>query len=635
MTDYLTTEHMAVGYGKKPLIEAISLHLHRGEIVTLVGPNGAGKSTVLKSIIGQLPLMGGTVWLDGKPIDRMTALEIAKRLSVLMTQRIRPELMTCWDVVATGRYPYTGRLGILTVADREKVQESLRLVRGEALVHQSFAAISDGQRQRILLARALCQEPQVLVLDEPTSFLDIRYKLELLSILKDMVDRRGLAVLMSLHELELAEKISDYVVCIHHGAVDRCGPPQEVLTAAYVRKLFDLQEGSFLPSLVPGWLTPRPAPPDLFVVSGGKRLKCGYTTGTCAALAAQGAARLLLTGQAPALASLVTPKGPSVEVPLEDCHLEGGAAFCSVRKDGGDDIDSTTGLLITAQVERQDTPGISIHGGAGVGRVTKPGLDQPVGAAAINRVPRQMITREVQSVADAQNHSGGLRVTIHVPGGEEAAKKTFNPHMGIEGGISILGTSGIVEPMSTQALIDSITLEIRQTAALGHRRVILTPGNYGMEFLSGQGMDRWGVPVVKCSNLIGDALDACSAYGFEGVLLVGHIGKLGKLAGGIMNTHSRFADCRTELFCAHAARCGAETAVCRKLMDCATSDACLAVLEDAGLRAAVLEGMLAAIDGHLNRRTAGAFPAGAVLFSKEYGLLGCTRQAEELMNRWK
>lgn len=615
----IRTENLSVGYGKTPLIEDICLRLRPGQVVTLIGPNGSGKSTILKTVIGQLAPIRGMVFLDGRAMGALSPLEIAQKLAVLMTGRVRPELMTCWDVAAMGRCPYTGRLGILSAGDREKVREALSLVHGEELAPLPFTEISDGQRQRVMLARALCQEPEVIVLDEPTTFLDIRYKLELLAVLKEMAQERKLAVLLSLHELELAEKISDCVVCVHNGKIERIGPPEEIFTADYIKKLFDIQTDDS----------------ELFVFRGGKRLRCGRTTGTCAALAAQGAARLLLTGQTPASAALTTPKGAQIEAPLENCRLEDGSAFCSVRKDGGDDIDDTHGLLITAQVERWDAPGVSIEGGAGVGRVTKPGLDQSVGAAAINRVPRRMIEQEVLSVADELGYEGGFQVTIHVPGGEEAAKKTFNPQMGIEGGISILGTSGIVEPMSAQALIDTIALEIRQRAAQGHKKIILTPGNYGLDFLRAQGMDRWGVPVVKCSNFIGDALDACAAEQIQGVLLVGHMGKLVKLAGGVMNTHSRSADCRTELFCAHAALRGAGREVCQALADCSTSDACIAVLDRAGLRETVLDSLLSAIQDHLDRRVSGTIHVGAVVFSNQYGLLGRTRRAGELIDRWK
>lgn len=371
-----------------------------------------------------------------------------------------------------------------------------------------------------------------------------------------------------------------------------------------------------------------------YILSGGRRLRCGYTTGTCAALAAAGALRLLLTGSPPPSVSLETPGGLTVEVPLEACHTEGGGASCAVRKDGGDDVDATSGLLIFARVELRDSPGVAIEGGEGVGRVTMPGLDQPVGAAAINRVPRQMIREAVAAVCGELGYGGGVLVTVSVPGGREAAEKTFNPSLGIEGGISILGTSGIVEPMSLRALADTVALEIRQAAALGNRRVILTPGNYGLDFLRTRGLDKLGVPVVRCSNFIGEALDACAGEGFETILLVGHIGKLGKLSGGIMNTHSRCADCRTELFCAHAAVCGASRAVCQALMDAASTDGCIAILDEAGLRAAVLDSMLRAIARHLDRRLPGEIRAGAVLFSNKYGLLGQTEAGREILKSW-
>lgn len=375
---------------------------------------------------------------------------------------------------------------------------------------------------------------------------------------------------------------------------------------------------------------------ERYVTAGGKRLRCGYTTGTCAALAAAAAARLLLTGRAPETVSLRTPKGWAVEVPVEDPRLERGAACCCVTKDGGDDVDATHGLPICARVEAVVGEGILLQGGPGVGRVTRPGLDQPVGEWAINRVPRQMIREAVDAVRQELDEPGGLRVTISVPGGEEAARRTFNPHLGVEGGISILGTSGIVEPMSVQAIVETTALELRQTAACGARRLVLTPGNYGMEFLARGGVELPPrVPVVRCSNFIGEALDGAGAEGFASVLLVGHIGKLVKLAGGIMSTHSRWADGRAELFCAHAALCGADRDTARALMDSATADQCLAVLDRAGLRAAVMSSLLEAAQRYLDRRAAGQFAVGAVTFSNQYGLLGMTRGAKEILKTWQ
>lgn len=373
-----------------------------------------------------------------------------------------------------------------------------------------------------------------------------------------------------------------------------------------------------------------------YVTAGGKRLRCGYTTGTCAALAAAGAVRLLLTGRPPDLVAIDTPKGWRVEVSLTQPQLGEDWAQCAVIKDGGDDIDATHGLPIVARVARQDGDAITILGGQGVGRVTRPGLDQPVGEWAINRVPRQMITQAVDRERKALGCTDGFLVTISVPGGEEAAQRTFNPHLGIEGGISILGTSGIVEPMSVQAIVETTALELRQAAAGGARQLVLTPGNYGMEFLARGGVALPAeVPVVRCSNFIGEALDGAGAEGFSAVLLVGHIGKLVKLAGGIMNTHSRWADGRAELFCAHAALCGADRDTAQALMDSATADQCLSVLERAGLREPVMDSLLEAVQRHLERRAAEQFSVGAVLFSNQYGLLGMTRGAKEILEAWQ
>ena len=372
---------------------------------------------------------------------------------------------------------------------------------------------------------------------------------------------------------------------------------------------------------------------DLTMRSGSKLLRCGYTTGTCAALAASGAARLLLTGSTPSSLALLTPGGIRVEVAPIFCRMEGDRAVCAIKKDAGDDPDVTDGMQILAEVKKTDF-GIRIDGGTGVGRVTKPGLDRKVGEAAINTVPRQMITSAVKDVCEQAGYLGGMEILISVPGGEEAAKKTFNPMLGIEGGISILGTSGIVEPMSERAIVDTIGTQIRQAASLGAKKLIALPGNYALDFLHAQLPDISAYPVIKCSNYLGETLDMASLCGMEELLLVGHIGKLVKLAGGIMNTHSRMADCRQELFCAHAALCGAKQELCRALMLQPTSDACLTLLEDAGLIAPVLESLLAAIQRHLSRR-AEEMRVGAVIFSNTRGLLGMTEQAERMIREWR
>lgn len=247
MSGFLETEKLSVGYEGKPLIRDVCLQVQRGKIVTLIGPNGSGKSTILKTIVGQLSKVSGTVLLDNTPMEQCSQKDIAKRMAILMTERIHPELMTCYDVVSTGRYPYTGALGLLGKEDKRIVEESLELVHGLDMADRPFDAISDGQRQRILLARALCQTPEIIVLDEPTSYLDIRYKLELLTILKTMVREKNLAVLVSLHELDLAQRVSDTVVCVAGDRIDRMGPPQEIFSNDYIAKLYHMEPGKYDP----------------------------------------------------------------------------------------------------------------------------------------------------------------------------------------------------------------------------------------------------------------------------------------------------------------------------------------------------------------------------------------------------
>lgn len=247
MDAYLKTAHLDAGYDGKAILHDVALCVRRGKIVTLIGPNGSGKSTLLKTIISQLPAIAGSVMLDGQDLRERSRPEIARRMAILMTDRMDPELMSCRDVVSSGRYPYTGRLGVLRAQDRQIVEESLRQTDALDFADKPFHAVSDGQRQRILLARALCQQPELIVLDEPTSFLDIRYKLELLSILKRMVREKNLAVLMSLHELDLAARVSDTVVCVAGDRIDRVGPPEDIFTRDYIAKLYHMEPGNYEP----------------------------------------------------------------------------------------------------------------------------------------------------------------------------------------------------------------------------------------------------------------------------------------------------------------------------------------------------------------------------------------------------
>ena len=365
----------------------------------------------------------------------------------------------------------------------------------------------------------------------------------------------------------------------------------------------------------------------------GKKLRLGYTTGSCAAAAAKAAAWMLLSGSKKESIRLLTPKGMELVLAVEDIHSSPDCVRCAIRKDSGDDPDITRDTLIYAEVRKTEDAGIVIDGGQGVGRVTKPGLDQPVGAAAINSVPRRMIEENVRAIMRLCEFPGGLSVVISVPEGEALAQKTFNPRLGITGGISILGTTGIVEPMSEQALVDTIRVELRQRRADGADYILLTPGNYGADYIRGSiGLDP--KTAVLTSNFIGDALESCRELGFRGALLVGHIGKLVKLAGGMWNTHSRFGDCRMELLAAHAAALGLRQEKTQELLSCVMCDDALRILREEGLYAPLLSRLAERIEVQLQHKC-GPMAAGAIVFSKEYGCLCQTAQAQALLEKIK
>lgn len=364
---------------------------------------------------------------------------------------------------------------------------------------------------------------------------------------------------------------------------------------------------------------------------GGQALRRGWTTGTCAAAAAEAAALLLLTGRAPAELRLETPGGLTFTLPVEQPHLDGDAAVCTVHKDAGDDPDITNGVGISAAVRRA-SEGVTIDGGAGVGRVTWPGLAMPVGAAAINPGPRAQITAALERAAHECGYTGGFSVIISAENGEELAKQTYNEHLGVVGGLSILGTSGIVEPMSEKALVDTILLELDSLYAGGQRTAFLCPGNYGADFAR----DTLGLDLekaVKCSNFIGEALEHAVFRGFDDILLVGHAGKLVKLAAGVMNTHSSVADGRQEIFTAHAALCGAGRDTLEGLMQSISVDACIELLDREHLREPVLARIESEIEKRLALRLRGRGHVEFILFTAKYGILAQSPGATALCER--
>lgn len=394
-------------------------------------------------------------------------------------------------------------------------------------------------------------------------------------------------------------------------------------------------------------------------------MRYGFTTGSCAAAAAKAAAYMLLSGRQKNTITIETPKGIPYTADILEITRGEKAVRCAVRKDGGDDPDITSGTLIFAEVSLTEHKGaqatndflqgqtlqsdandvvpvtdrntknvneedtrIRIDGGIGVGRVTKPGLDQPVGNAAINHVPREMITKEVLEVCKLLDYRGSLYVEISAPEGEEIAKQTFNPRLGIVGGISILGTSGIVEPMSNQALLDTIRVELNQRRAEGFDYVAVAPGNYGLDFMKKAyhyDLDR----SVKCSNFIGATIDMAVECGFTRMLLTGHIGKLIKVAGGIMNTHSKEGDCRMELLAAFAIHEGAGVDVATRILDCVATEEAVRLLREAGKQQEVMDYAMERIMFYLNKRAGGRMQIDCIMYDNAFGELAKSKEADQ------
>lgn len=362
-------------------------------------------------------------------------------------------------------------------------------------------------------------------------------------------------------------------------------------------------------------------------------MRYGFTTGSCAAAAAKAAAYMLLTGKEKETIEIETPKRITYKAELCNRKRTENTVSCGVVKNGGDDPDVTSGFVVYAKVSLCKGNGQScvfIDGGEGVGRVTRPGLDQPVGNAAINHVPRQMIEKEVLEVCRMADYREGIRVEIYVPGGEELAKKTFNPRLGIVGGISILGTSGIVEPMSSQAILDTIRVELRQKKAEGYEIVAVAPGNYGLDFMK----DAYGYNLdksVKSSNFIGQTIEMAMELNFSGMLLTGHIGKLVKVAGGIMNTHSKEGDCRMEIMVTAALQCGVSKEGLLKIADCVSTEEALSILEKEGKLEPVMNRLMDKILFYLRKKTIDRMEIECIMYSKEYGELAKSRGADKFL----
>lgn len=383
---------------------------------------------------------------------------------------------------------------------------------------------------------------------------------------------------------------------------------------------------------------------DNFVIKNQNKLRCGITTGTCAAAAAEAGAALLLMNIEKNEINIHTPKGTEVKVPVNKISNSQDRAEFMVVKDSGDDPDVTNRAEIYVSIEKTENissnafiykgyNNLFLDGGKGIGRVTKEGLEQSIGQAAINKVPRSMIFNAVDNICRLAEYREKLLITVTVPNGEELSKHTFNSRLGIEGGISILGTSGILEPMSERAIIDTIETEMRQLSVQGVENIIITPGNYGRSYASkylNMDLDK----SIKCSNYIGETLDFACAYGFKNILIIGNIGKLVKLGAGTMNTHSSVADGRQEIMALHTVLQGGSTETARKIMQCINTEEMLAILDKEELRQTVIDSICKKIHEHIKRRTGDKLNFGVMLFSEKYGFLGKTENTDIVLNKF-
>ena len=371
---------------------------------------------------------------------------------------------------------------------------------------------------------------------------------------------------------------------------------------------------------------------DYYVIRGNKKMRFGYTTGSCAAAACKGATEILLGGKLQETVTLMTPKGILLTLELKDIQIETDKVTCAIRKDAGDDPDTTNGILVYATVEKTKDQGITLDGGIGVGRVTKAGLSQKIGEAAINPVPKSMILRAATEIAEKYDYEGGLKIIISVPEGVEIGKKTFNPRLGIVGGISILGTSGIVEPMSEAALVQSIRVEMKQHFSQGEEYLLVTPGNYGVDYLR-EHMDLPYEKNIKCSNYVGETIDMAIDMGVKGILFIAHIGKFVKVAAGIMNTHSHSADARMEVLASNAIRAGAPLECAKEILNASTTDEALDILNRYQMTQGTMKEVLDRIQFYLNHRSYEQILLGAVVFSNTCGYLGQTADAAKLIEK--
>ncbi len=618
-------------------LNGISITIAKGRKTAILGPNGAGKSTLLLHFNGVLRPRQGKILFQGREVDykcRRSIHELRKNVGIVF-QDPDSQLFSASVLQDVAFGPLN--LGLPRELALAKSRQALRDTGIEDLEKKPTHFLSYGQKKRVCIAGVLAMEPQVIIADEPTAGLDPKMAGNLIQLLNKLSEQ-GKTLVISTHDVDLAYSWADYVYFIHQGRVCGEGPPREVFLNKDLLEKCNLKSPWVLDvhqKLVEKGLInanePVPQSGDEllnFAVRNngtGRRWRKGYTTGSCAAAAAKGAVTMLLSGKPLEQVTINTPAGTELNLTLHDQQVNSNTASCSVIKDAGDDPDITNGIKVYARACWRERNGIEITAGEGVGRVTKPGLAIPVGEPAINPVPRQMIIDAVSSVINPA--SRGVQVEISVPEGDKLASKTLNPNLGIEGGISILGTTGIVVPMSEEAFKNSLVPQIKVALAQGEDVLVFTPGRMGQNHAKALGIPE--TATVQMSNFVGFMLDQAVALGVERIILLGHPGKLAKVAAGVFHTHSKIADVRMEALITQAALAGVEHKVITALSQCVTAEAAIELLRDLKLEY-LLQNLAAMVSEQARKRVRGQLQVGTILLSLKGDVVAHDEQALQM-----
>ncbi len=673
MNVLLEVRNLCYAYSHQDLaLDSVSLSISQGQTLAVLGGNGAGKSTLFLNLNGVLlPSAGELLW-QGHPVERTPQATQALRKHVgIVFQDPNDQIFSAnvADDIAFGLL----NLGLPESEVRTRIEAVINQLGISEYAHKPTHALSFGQKKRVALAGVLAMRPEILILDEPTAGLDPAGISEMFKLIDRLKQENGLTVILATHDIDLVALYCDMACLLDHGRVVFSGAVRELIVQAeFLRRhalrlpriahlmgILAHQDGlpvdghaatiaqarrsivdcvrenstgknSIKENSIEDNIRPLSAGTET-TIRKAKRLRSGFTTGTCASAAVAAACETLLGGYPVDNIGVTLPEGSTVSFPIEIIEFDGEFARCGVRKDAGDDPDVTHGLVIEATVRRSDDD-LVLTAGPGIGIVTRPGLACAVGEPAINPVPRRMILEHAKQICQRHGYEEGLQISIAAPGGEGISRKTFNPRLGIVGGISILGTTGIVEPMSEKALIETIHVLVNQASCSNPETILLTPGNYGRAFcLTELVMDVDAG--VKIGNFVGETLDYLVEKDFREVLLVGHIGKLVKIAGGSMNTHSLIADARMEILAAHAALAGADRPIITTIMSCLTTREAIDILLQNHLAKPVFESVAEKVKHHCQMRARQNLTVEVVLFSAEDHLMAQTAGAARLIGK--